>query len=134
MDRTRGLWWRCCDHGSRACQRAADRDATRLPDGTIKNTKEEFFEELEGYLTDAASIEGRVRLVLPAHILELHAESLDAFNAFTRVMDMKIYDEAYHRGKEVAFENLHSVKERLETSLRDFLRTEHLLRLSKDES
>jgi hypothetical protein len=118
----------------RACQRAATADAVRRPDGTTTKTKDEFFLELEEYLADNASKEGRLRLVLPAHILTIHAEAQDAFNAFKDVMGMKDYDEAFHRGKDQTFRTIHEVKERLEMALRDFVRTEHLLRISHGES
>lgn len=118
----------------RACQHAANADAIRLPDGTTKKTKDDFFAELDEYLVDTARLEGRYRLVLPSHILTVHGEAQDAFNAFRRVMRKKNYDEAFHAEKEEGFRKIHEIKDRLESELREFLRTEHLLKVPGGES
>ena len=117
----------------RACQRATNADAFRQSDGGITNTKDEFWEELDEYLADTAMQEGRVRLVLPSHILDIHGQGLDAFNEFKRVMEMTQYDEVFHRKKREAFATVHEVKERLERSIREFIRTEHLLKVAGNE-
>lgn len=118
----------------RACQHAANADAIRLPDGTTKKTKDDFFAELDEYLADTARLEGRYRLVLPSHILVVHGEAQDAFNSFRRVMSMRDYDEAFHVEKEQGFRKIHEIKDRLESALREFLRTEHLLKVPGGES
>lgn len=118
----------------RACQHAAKADAIRLPDGTTTKTKEDFFAELDEYLADTVRLEGRYRLVLPSHILTVHGDAQNAFNAFRSVMRMKSYDEAFHAEKEKCFRNIHEIKDRLESALRDFLRTEHLLKTPGNEN
>ena len=70
----------------RRCQRTAHADAHReLPDGEIKHTKEEFFETLGEFLSDWADKEGRIRLLLPAKLLEVHEEAVTKFNEFKRI-------------------------------------------------
>ena len=88
----------------RRCQRTAHADAHReLPDGEIKHTKEEFFETLGEFLSDWADKEGRIRLLLPAKLLEVHEEAVTKFNEFKRA----VYDftpaEPIPRKKENVF-------------------------------
>ena len=111
----------------RACQAAAEKDAVELPDGKRVSMKDRFFEELEDYLVRSAVNEGQLRLILPSKALAIHSETIRVFNDFKRVMERKHYDEEFHRGKTSAFLELHELKEQLELTLRDFLRTEHLL-------
>ena len=115
----------------RLCQNAANQDAIKLTDGNVIKTKDTFFEQLDQFLSEIKAQEGKVRLVLPAHLLELHEESIGAFNEFKDVMKSTIYDDAFHKLKAEAFAKILSVKERIETGLRDFLRTEHLLKVEQ---
>ncbi len=113
----------------RLCQRTAHADAHReLPNGEIIHTKDEFFETLGKFLTDWANKEGRIRLLLPAKLLKVHEEAVAKFNEFKRA----VYDftpaEPIPRRKEVVFKEIDDIKSRLENGLRDFLRTESLLK------
>jgi len=113
----------------RHCQRTAHADAHRqLPDGEIKYTKEEFFETLGEFLSDWADKEGRIRLLLPAKLLKVHEEAVGKFNEFKRA----VYDftpaEPIPREKAKVFEEIDDIKSRLEDGLREFLRTESLLK------
>ena len=111
----------------RACQAAAERDAIELPDGKRVSMKDQFFEQLKDYLARSAQDEGQLRLILPSKVLAIHSETIRVFNEFKRVMERNLYDEDFHIGKTSAFLELHELKEQLESALREFLRTEHLL-------
>lgn len=113
----------------RLCQNATDQDAHQFPDGSIIKTKDVFFEQLDNYLSESKAQEGKTRLVLSAHLLALHEESISAFNEFKDVMKLPKYDEAFHESKRQAFAKIDSTKKRIETGLREFLRTEHLLKI-----
>lgn len=115
----------------RLCQNATNQDAHRLPDGTVVKTKEVFFDQLDDYLSESRAQEGKARLILPAHLLELHGEAIAAFNAFKDVMNRNVYDDLFHQKKRDAFAQVHSVKEKLGAGLREFLRTEQLLKVSE---
>lgn len=112
----------------RRCQRTAGADGHRQPDGSITSTKDEFLDELDAFLADWAAQEGRIRLLLPSRILALHMEAIDAFNQFKRAVDRFRKDDTTRKEKEQAFAAIESVKSRLEEALREFLRTEKLLK------
>ena len=115
----------------RLCQNATNQDAHRFPNGKIIKTKAVFFEQLDHYLSESKAQEGKARLVLPIHLLELHEKSISAFNQFKDVMKRTQYDEVFHESKRKAFADIQSTKEHLEAGLREFLRTEHLLKIPK---
>lgn len=112
----------------RLCQHACEADAIRNPDGSITNTKNTFDSQLDVFLKKWSAQEGKVRLLLPTEILEIHEESIQAFNNVRdAVRKFKNSDET-KAGKISAFKNLHTVKIKMESSLRIFLRTESLLK------
>lgn len=115
----------------RLCQNATNQDAHEFPDGSIIKTKDIFFEQLDHYLSESKAQEGKARLVLPAHLLDLHDESISAFNEFKDAMKRAKYDEVFQESKRQAFAKVHSTKERMEAGLREFLRTEHLLKVQE---
>lgn len=115
----------------RICQNATNQDAHRYEDGTVVKTRDIFWNNLEKYREDMADIEGMARLLLPASLLGLHEESMDAFNAFKDAMKHKQYDEKYQTDKQEAFARVHEVKKNLEEGLRKYLRTEHMLNPSE---
>jgi signal transduction histidine kinase len=112
----------------RLCQNATNQDAHRMPDGTVIKTKEVFFEQLDSYLSESKAQEGKARLVLPTALLQLNEAAIEAFNEFKDAMKRDRYDEEFQEQKRKAFGRVHSVKEQLESGLREFLRTEHLLK------
>lgn len=112
----------------RMCQRAANADGHRLPDGTITSTQDEFLEALDGFLIDWRAHEGKIRLLLPSKILELHCEAIECFNLFKRAVEGFSKDDITRQDKIDAFMKVESVKLRLEEALRGFLRTEKLLK------
>lgn len=112
----------------RMCRRAANADGHRLPDGTITSTQDEFFVALDGFLTDWAAKEGKIRLLLPSRILALHDEAIDGFNGFKKAVDAFRKDDKTRQAKMDAFKNVEGIKSRLEEALREFLRTEKLLK------
>ena len=115
----------------RLCQNATNQDAHRMPDGKIVKTKDTFFAELDQYRSEMRQQEGKARLLLPASLLQLNEDGIAAFNRFKDAMARTVYDEEFHEAKRKAFADIIDVKSRLESGLRNFLRTEHLLNLSE---
>jgi len=111
----------------RLCQRSAAADAHRVGD-KITFTKDEFFENLDGFLDRWKQHEGSIRLILPSPLRALHGEAIDSFNQFKDVMKRFYADDSLRREKEQAFQAIDEVKQKLEQALREFLRTEHLLK------
>lgn len=114
----------------RLCQNATNQDAHQFPDGRLVKTRDVFFEQLDEYLSESKAQEGKARLLLPAHLLALHEEAINAFNEFKDSMKRTIYDEVFHESKRNAFEKVEATKTKLETGIRAFLRTEHLLEVA----
>jgi hypothetical protein len=112
----------------RLCQRTATADGHRLPDGEITNTKEEFRSALDTFLNDWHSQEGRIRLLLPAKAMALHEQALSAFNQFKRAVDGFRNTGETRATKHSAFAEVERVKKEMEAVLREFLRTEKLLK------
>ena len=113
----------------RLCQRVAGADAYRHKDtGVVTHTKEEFLSKLDGVLEDWSQREGRIRLLLPASILETHMNAISAFNKFKRSVESFDNTDKTRSAKEEAFVALDAVKNKMESQLRGFLRTENLLK------
>lgn len=112
----------------RLCQRTTSADAHRkLPDGEVTNTKDMFLDAIDQFFVDWAAQEGRIRLLLPAHLLAIHEEAVDGFNEFKRAVVAFNSDDESREQKRKAFGAIENVKSRLEVGLREFLRTEKLL-------
>ena len=118
----------------RLCQRTTSADAhRRLPDGPIVRTKDVFLEAIDQFIVDWSAQEGRIRLLLPGPLLELHEEAVERFNKFKQAVDeFRTEDDESQRSKEKAFEAIEDLKKRYETGLRTFLRTEKLLEWKSD--
>lgn len=113
----------------RLCQRTAHADAYRkLPEGELKHSRDEFLDALDGFLADWAAQEGKIRLLLPAKLLETHEEAVVAFNEFKRSVQAFSSAEPYPREKAKVFNKIDGIKVKLEAGLREFLRTESLLK------
>ena len=94
----------------------------------MKYTKDEFINALGTFLADWAAQEGQIRLLLPAKLLAVHEDAIAAFNEFKRAVHEFSSAEPFPRRKEKAFDAIEHVKVRMETGLREFLRTESLLK------
>jgi hypothetical protein len=112
----------------RLCQRVERADAHRQPDGTITHTRDDFLNAIDQHLQDWAEREGKIRILLPSPILATHMEAIDAFNRFKRTVDDFDSSVESHKAKHDAFVVVDSVKQKLESQIRDFLRTEQLLK------
>ncbi len=113
----------------RLCQRTAHADGyKKLPSGEITYTKDEFMGVLGKFLSDWTAQEGRIRLLLPAKLLSVHEEAVAKFNEFKNAVDTFSPEEPFPRKKEEAFRGVEEVKLKLEAGLREFLRTESLLK------
>ncbi len=115
----------------RICQGATNQDAYRFPDGSLVKTRDTFWEKLDDWRSELAALEGSARLLLPSSLLDIHEESVAAFNEFKDVMKRTVYDEKYQSEKRDAFAKVENVKLRLEAGLRSFLRTEHMVSASE---
>jgi hypothetical protein len=115
----------------RICQNATNQDAHSYEDGSVVKTKDTFWSNLDRYRQEMADLEGSARLLLPSSLLELHEESISAFNAFKGVMKREHYDDKYHTEKREAFARILKIKRELEAGLRRYLRTEHMLNPSE---
>lgn len=111
----------------RICQTATNQDAHQFPDGSIVKTRDTFWEKLDAWRAEMSELEGSARLLLPASLLELHEESIAAFNQFKNVMKRTVYDDKYQTEKREAFAKIEDVKSRFEAGLRAFLRTEQMV-------
>ncbi len=111
----------------RICQTATNQDAYKYPDGNIESTKDIFWNNLEKYRSESGAMEGSARLLLPASLLEIHEESISAFNKFKDAMKRESYDQKYHQDKRMVFSEIESIKLRMEDGLRKFLRTEKMV-------
>lgn len=111
----------------RICQTATNQDAHQFPDGSIVKTRDTFWEKLDAWRAEMSELEGSARLLLPASLLELHEESIAAFNQFKNVMKRTVYDDKYQTEKREAFAKIEDVKSRFEAGLRAFLRTEQMI-------
>ena len=112
----------------RLCQKTAAADAHLTPDGKEVHTKDEFLTKIDHFLNDWADQEGRIRLLLPAKIMSVHEDAIKCFNDFKHAIDAFKHDEESHKKKKDAFRAVDEVKGRMEALLREFLRTEQLLK------
>ncbi|KAB7690885.1 hypothetical protein [Plesiomonas shigelloides] len=112
----------------RLCQFACEVELIKNPDGSISNTKRTFNSKLDTFINKWSEQEGKVRLLLPSDILEIHSESIQAFNDVRDAVSKSNNSDDTINNKIEAFKRLHSVKEKMEIALRKFLRTENLLK------
>lgn len=117
----------------RFCQRTTRADGyRRLPAGEMIDTKDAFLAEIDQFIVDWASQEGRIRLLLPSELLALHEEAVERFNEFKQAVDAFTRDEESREKKRQAFSAIENLKSRFEDGLRKFLRTEKLLEWKSD--
>lgn len=108
----------------RLCQHTATADGYRSPDERVTMTKDEFLKKLDAFLEDWREQEPRIRLFLPSPLLQVHSDTIDAFNEFKGSVDrFNKTDEGRTRKRE-AFAKVHRVKDSMEAGLRNFLRTD----------
>jgi hypothetical protein len=94
----------------------------------MKFTKDEFIASLGKFLSEWAEKEGRIRLLLPSPLLALHERAVGQFNEFKRAVHDFTPAEPAPRRKELVFREIDEIKAELENGLREFLRTESLLK------
>ena len=111
------------------CRRAANADAYRsIPDGEMVESRGEYLDNLEEILNNWQEYNGRVRLLLPSKLLSIHEEAIGKFNEFRKAVYNFTSAEPEPRKKALVFNELDEIKSRLEEGLRDFLRTESILK------
>lgn len=113
----------------RVCQEAANFDIFVDPDGSDRFPKKDYLDKVEAFRVDWNSDEGKLRLLLPKRILDLHEKTLSAINVFTRAIKRHTASQDDRDKDSIlrAFETVHEETRRLELDLREFLRTERLL-------
>lgn len=94
----------------------------------MKFTKDEFIASLGEFLSDWAEKEGKIRLLLPSTLLVIHERAVEKFNEFKKAVHDFPPAEKTPRRKEQVFREIDKVKTELEDGLREFLRTESLLK------
>ena len=113
----------------RLCQDTARADTKRTPDGTVLYTKEKFLDALDHFIAIWNNQEGKIRLLLPNKLLSLHNDAIERFNRFKRAVDaFDSNNESSREEKMDAFRGVEEVKTQMEIGLREFLRTEKLLK------
>lgn len=107
----------------RSCQQYADSEIIRHPDTEDNCTKILFENSLDQFIIDWKKIEPRIRLILPRDAYILHNEVTESFNQFNRE-SKKLSSNCFDQKKKLRelFSDIHSIKERIELLLREYLR------------
>ena len=113
----------------RACQKVITANDVVYPDKTIKNTEEIFLENLDIYVSELNKVEPTIRLIFPENLVKIHDKSLEAFNAFRKLIK-SYYDYDIRRPEDElisSFKKIDEIKKELEKGLRKYLRTEKII-------
>ncbi|MFZ3531761.1 hypothetical protein LCA30_21675 [Vibrio harveyi] len=111
----------------RRCQDVAGQDVISHPENGVFDTKEAYEKELDKFAEEWGELEPRIRLVLPEDAFLLHIESIHAFNDFTQILKSLPSNFSEFKGPlKEQFVVVDQVKEKLERSLRHYLRTDVL--------
>lgn len=110
----------------RSCQNVVNADVAVFPDGTKKWHKEEYLKNLDSFVRELSKDEGYIRLLLPDRLLKLVDALIGAFNNFRDAAKTSTSDNK--RRVIECFQEIDDKKNELELGLREFLRTEKLLK------
>lgn len=110
----------------RICQNATSYDVKSFPDGMMQFSKKEYFKNLDFFVDEYSKTEGHVRLLLPDRLMKIDVELKDAFNKFRDEIKDSIPEtrESLLPHFKLIDQKIHE----LEAGLREFLRTEKLLK------
>jgi len=112
----------------RASQDLAHFDQHRARDGTITQTSDTYKNSNDSYLKQITNIEGKIRLIFPDQLLLKHDDIVVCNNKFRDIFwesDVALSDKKEKLLDQ--FKKIHTAKNNLESSLKEFLRTENLL-------
>jgi hypothetical protein len=114
----------------RVAQNAASFDVLNFENKPKVNTKRNFVEHIDGFRDELNQMEGRLRIILPKQILDLHEDHLNIANEFKDRVKAFLKNPVQERREaiETQFDLLDASQKELETALRDLLRTENLLK------
>lgn len=113
----------------RRCQKTAYVDILRRPGIGDTDVKKQFFDEIDEYVKQWKAKEGKIRLLLPNQLLNLHTNSIGAFNEFRDLV--KNYNPKSNESRNKLhdkFKEIDSLKQQMESELRQYLRTEKMLK------
>jgi hypothetical protein len=113
----------------RRCCNVLNYDYKVYPDNTTKNSRETFLEQLNTYVKNVNEIEPTIRLIFPEHLMAVHDNSISVFNSFRSIIKSDIIQMGKPDQELISsFEQIQNVKNELEKGLRDYLRTERIIR------
>ena len=113
----------------RLCQQTEHADIIRHPERGEYKTKEKFISKIDDFVEEVRAVEGKLRIILPEAILEIHNELVGEFNEFKHILDNynnSTESDDRHRLHE-AMSKIVSRQKQLEQSLRNLLRTQNVL-------
>ena len=111
------------------CKRAACSEQTRdRVTGEMKDTRDMYLDRIEVELKEWRDFEGRIRLLLPLELLEIHQEAIGKFNELNDAIYEYDGSNELADKKRAVFEELAEIKIQLEDGLRNYLRTESLIK------
>lgn len=113
----------------RLCQQTEHADIIRHPEQGEYSTKEDFMEKIDNFVEEMGSVEGKLRIILPQEILDIHNELVGDFNEFKDIVkkfDNSSESSDRHKLNE-AMKNIVSRQKLLEQSIRNLLRTQDVL-------
>lgn len=107
----------------RRCQEYANCEIIRHPEIGDICTKASFENEIDDFKNRWGKIEPKIRLVLPIQAYKLHNEATKSFNEFNRE-SKRISANSIDKKENLRklFEDIHTIKEKLEMQLRKHLR------------
>jgi hypothetical protein len=109
------------------CQSTSHADILRWPDREDLDTKKDFLSKIDGFAEDWNSRQGLLRLILPRPILSIHEQIISALNTFKdKVQNFDRSAPNSHKELQQSFVKIDDLKQQLEASLRDHLRTDKI--------
>jgi archaellum component FlaC len=107
--------------------RVARADIIRHPDKPDENTKKNYMDQVDNLADEWNRKQGVARILLPSNILELHETTIDKFNDFKDAVKGFDCNNQESRTKvEDCFKEIHRLKNAMENSVRQYLRSEEL--------
>lgn len=113
----------------RLCQKVTNADIVRNKDGSEISTRDIYINNLDSTVNKWLDIEGKIQLILPEKLLQIHHESVDKFNNFRHTM--KSYSKDNEKPKKRLksdFEEINEIKDNLKKALKEYLRAEKVLK------
>lgn len=109
--------------------RAARADIIQHPNRPDEDTKKRYLDEVDELADEWNRAQALARILLPSNLLALHEQAIDKFNVFKDAV--KSFDRADQISRErvqCRFNDLHELKCELENGVREYLRSEALVK------